>query len=665
MINNVPDDLQKIHRGKRNKPPGLLMGDVVFFYGLSNFYQNLRQYIASRNDQQLFGDLESVENCAPYEKDETSGLKIAPCGSVANSMFNDTFSMTYSMENGTTVNVPFAAGNVIHSYERERKYKNPPYDPALNETLCDAFNKTTQPPWWQTPICEVGNDETGRGFENVDFIVWMNTAPLPDFRKIYRTLNRTQPDDSTFHIGLPAGNYTLRIRYNYGVAQFNIKKYFVIATTSWSGPKNFFLGIAYMTVGLFLFLLGCGLIVYECINRKMNVMADSAPQVTNDAEREPDALEHSEQILTPKRRSPTPERKSCKRPKKSILSGARAEIPHKRRSKQPVESGQHATDPSELNETCEVHELTDNVEPTPKSTRTFDCYQNVLLPSQMPEFEKNHINNIAKIVFPSALRNVKENDKAHGSNGKSSMVDHLPEDVRKLVDAERNAAIAASSCAIPLPGQEFVTRLFISTGTVQNALFPPQNAAGLLNMFNAFRNGSAHMRWLQYMMATGNPQPVAVPAGESALFPNCINCLSSPATSASQKTSAFPFREQQKYVFKCSFCKETIFNLKPGLYEIRQHVANHHGLFISCIFKKCTIRSQLREFGGHIHKVHGKKTAELKGDEALLYQAKRDVFKYDTNVLLLRYMDMPPNSVRNMDLLPPTEAKRALAQTAL
>ncbi|KAK0400137.1 hypothetical protein QR680_003372 [Steinernema hermaphroditum] len=354
MINNVPDDLQKIHRGKRNKPPeskfcqqrlsawrplltarciypifmlvgaaficlGVLLhlgakkasevsidytdckttngtkalsllditkkqgpiceyhiilnqgfeGDVVFFYGLSNFYQNLRQYIASRNDQQLFGDLESVENCAPYEKDETSGLKIAPCGSVANSMFNDTFSMTYSMENGTTVNVPFAAGNVIHSYERERKYKNPPYDPALNETLCDAFNKTTQPPWWQTPICEVGNDETGRGFENVDFIVWMNTAPLPDFRKIYRTLNRTQPDDSTFHIGLPAGNYTLRIRYNYGVAQFNIKKYFVIATTSWSGPKNFFLGIAYMTVGLFLFLLGCGLIVYECINRKM------------------------------------------------------------------------------------------------------------------------------------------------------------------------------------------------------------------------------------------------------------------------------------------------------------------------------------------------------------------------------------------------------------
>ncbi|KAK0400135.1 hypothetical protein QR680_003372 [Steinernema hermaphroditum] len=212
---------------------------------------------------------------------------------------------------------------------------------------------------------------------------------------------------------------------------------------------------------------------------------------------------------------------------------------------------------------------------------------------------------------------------------------------------------------------EHSEQILTSTGTVQNALFPPQNAAGLLNMFNAFRNGSAHMRWLQYMMATGNPQPVAVPAGESALFPNCINCLSSPATSASQKTSAFPFREQQKYVFKCSFCKETIFNLKPGLYEIRQHVANHHGLFISCIFKKCTIRSQLREFGGHIHKVHGKKTAELKGDEALLYQAKRDVFKYDTNVLLLRYMDMPPNSVRNMDLLPPTEAKRALAQTAL
>uniref|UniRef100_A0A1I8AVB9 Cell cycle control protein 50A n=1 Tax=Steinernema glaseri TaxID=37863 RepID=A0A1I8AVB9_9BILA len=242
-------------------------GDVTFLYGMSNYYQNNRQYIRSRNDLQLFGTLDSHTDCEPDDVDKATNKTIAPCGRVANSMFNDTFSMVYHSNNGS-IPVPFSASNVIHAYERERKYKNPPYK-SLNMTLCEAFNNTVKPTWWKKPICMLGDDKTGRGFENVDFIVWMNTAPLPDFRKIYRTLNRTQTHDTTFHKGLPPGNYTLHITYNYNVIHYNAKKSFVIATTSWSGPKNYFLGIAYMTVGLFLFLLGCGLVVYDCINRKM------------------------------------------------------------------------------------------------------------------------------------------------------------------------------------------------------------------------------------------------------------------------------------------------------------------------------------------------------------------------------------------------------------
>ncbi|KAK3596815.1 hypothetical protein CHS0354_036655, partial [Potamilus streckersoni] len=65
-------------------------GTVYMYYGLTNFYQNHRRYVRSRDDAQLHGenicasDLNS--DCEPYK---TSGGKgIAPCGAIANSLFN-------------------------------------------------------------------------------------------------------------------------------------------------------------------------------------------------------------------------------------------------------------------------------------------------------------------------------------------------------------------------------------------------------------------------------------------------------------------------------------------------------------------------------------------------------------------------------------------------
>lgn len=79
-------------------------GDVYFYYSISNYFQNHRRYLKSRNDKQLMGDLsvslflyyltdlffQSVSECDPYDKVNTStGVKpIAPCGAIANSMFN-------------------------------------------------------------------------------------------------------------------------------------------------------------------------------------------------------------------------------------------------------------------------------------------------------------------------------------------------------------------------------------------------------------------------------------------------------------------------------------------------------------------------------------------------------------------------------------------------
>uniref|UniRef100_A0A914VD24 Uncharacterized protein n=1 Tax=Plectus sambesii TaxID=2011161 RepID=A0A914VD24_9BILA len=65
-------------------------GDIFFYYGLDNFYQNHRRYVKSRSDAQLAGDYKSVGDCAPYAYGDDNGVKkpIVPCGAVANSMFN-------------------------------------------------------------------------------------------------------------------------------------------------------------------------------------------------------------------------------------------------------------------------------------------------------------------------------------------------------------------------------------------------------------------------------------------------------------------------------------------------------------------------------------------------------------------------------------------------
>jgi len=116
-----------------------------------------------------------------------------------------------------------------------------------------------KPPNWEKKPCELDqSNPDNNGFMNVDFIVWMRTAALPDFRKPYRTLDRTAPTfpEGVFANGLPAGNYLLTITNNYNVSAFEGRKLFIISTASWAGGRNNFLGIAYIIVGSICVLLG-------------------------------------------------------------------------------------------------------------------------------------------------------------------------------------------------------------------------------------------------------------------------------------------------------------------------------------------------------------------------------------------------------------------------
>ncbi|KAF1758724.1 hypothetical protein GCK72_015184 [Caenorhabditis remanei] len=232
-------------------------GDIKFYYGLNKFYQNNRLYFNSRNDQQLRGKINEIDGCDPLQYVDVNGTKvpIAPCGFVANSMFNDTFQLFYmnGTTNGTT-RVPWTTRGVLGETEMKRKFRNPVR--AANQTLCDVFQGTIQPPAWRYPICQLGVNSTdpdvGIGFENIDFMVWMKVAALPKFRKLYRVLNK-QVD--MFSNGLPRGTYQLVINYNYPVDMYDGDKSFIIASENWVGPRNLFLPVIYLVVGTFLLLV--------------------------------------------------------------------------------------------------------------------------------------------------------------------------------------------------------------------------------------------------------------------------------------------------------------------------------------------------------------------------------------------------------------------------
>ncbi|PAV82905.1 hypothetical protein WR25_06333 isoform B [Diploscapter pachys] len=298
-------------------------GEVKFYYGMNRFYQNNRQYLSSRSDLQLAGDIDNIQDCYPLDKAFSPLLNntvpIVPCGQIANSMFNDSFRLFYHAPSGSDgrdiwlVPVPWTGKGVLTQQEIHKKFKNPiSSDNQTYQALCDAFINTTQPPDWSRRLCDLGyGDNVGLGLENLDFMVWMKPAALPKFRKLYRILDTqsnfscesvsttagysttisSNDDDGDkilmyenadasdydlgapvlscqnltnttfdiisdlFNTGLPAGQYTLLINYNYPVTGFNGTKTFVIARETWVGPQNFFLPILYLVVGTFLILV--------------------------------------------------------------------------------------------------------------------------------------------------------------------------------------------------------------------------------------------------------------------------------------------------------------------------------------------------------------------------------------------------------------------------
>lgn len=142
-------------------------------------------------------------DCSPYDKTtDATGAQVfyAPCGAIANSLFNDTLKLKL-VSGQDMIDVPVLATGIAWDTDKSVKFNNPL-----------SWTNTIMPKNWQRPVYNLSDDPTNNGYKNEDLIVWMRTAALPNFRKLYRRVLHSK--GSTFSSGLPVGLYNLEIDYS-------------------------------------------------------------------------------------------------------------------------------------------------------------------------------------------------------------------------------------------------------------------------------------------------------------------------------------------------------------------------------------------------------------------------------------------------------------------
>ena len=261
---------------------------VFVYYQLDNFYQNHRRYVKSRDYLQLMGDkreLKDIEqNCDPIsqnkhlknmgitksfnkKRDLPEDGRAIPCGLIAKSYFNDSYSFSdaekYDNNGNEAYRIRKAAKDAAGKVTYDPEYVIDQTKIAWQSDIDFKFNNTKE----VTEKDDKGNTLTWADIQWTDmtngkwlkiifmqlfikpaffcrqcaehFIVWMRTAGLPNFRKLW---GRIEKD-------LEVGTYMINIENNYNVAEFSGKKYFVLSTTNMLGGRNYFLAICYIVVG--------------------------------------------------------------------------------------------------------------------------------------------------------------------------------------------------------------------------------------------------------------------------------------------------------------------------------------------------------------------------------------------------------------------------------
>ena len=168
---------------------------VLFYYRLTNFYQNHRRYVKSVDTDQLKGKAVSAStiksgSCDPLRLDG-NGKPYYPCGLIANSRFNDTF------KSPVNVNVRGASAS-SQMYQMTDKGIAWNSDKELYGETTYKLEDIAVPPNWrdQWPYGYTEQHPPPNLAEDEGFQVWMRTAGLPAFSKL-----ALRNDDTTMQCG--------------------------------------------------------------------------------------------------------------------------------------------------------------------------------------------------------------------------------------------------------------------------------------------------------------------------------------------------------------------------------------------------------------------------------------------------------------------------------
>lgn len=238
--------------------PDDLGGPVFFFYQLDRFYANHRRYVKSYSEDQINGMAASVDdvkntvgqNCQPMSTDDATGKIIYPCGLIANSLYNDTYTSPVAI-NGTSNDFSMSKDGIAWSTDKNRftktKYNSSQIVPPPNwfKKFPNGYNDTNIP-----------DVSTWQDFQN-----WMHPAGLSKFSVLYYRQDKQL---------MPSGVYQVDVGLHWPVLQFNGTKAIYLSSRSVIGGRNPFLGISWIVVGGLCFILGFAFLVIHVVSpRKM------------------------------------------------------------------------------------------------------------------------------------------------------------------------------------------------------------------------------------------------------------------------------------------------------------------------------------------------------------------------------------------------------------
>lgn len=251
-------------------------GPLYVYYQLDNFYQNHRKYVSSVSYEQLAGIQLSASYISAYctpltQVKDVNGSLVTynPCGLIANSFFNDIISVSpssnYTLDESNiawpTDKDKFAQVDGFQSYNfgtAKPSLATPVTCRAkgLNADCLLYKNPTTLEYYYyyypdnseyQYLYESYDNIDPIKGVTDEHFMVWMRSASLPKFRKLYGKI------DSNFEAG---DTIQFDINANFEVDSFDGSKYLVISTAGEFGGKNPSLGIGFVVVGSISLFLG-------------------------------------------------------------------------------------------------------------------------------------------------------------------------------------------------------------------------------------------------------------------------------------------------------------------------------------------------------------------------------------------------------------------------